>query len=151
MCIPSIAPRTCGILQPVKSQKLLIFAPVSKVVFGNLINSGDIRTSSEISSLTNSITVDFPIPNTLLIVRNEFPVESLHNATNGIQQVLPSGKQYLPQPYFAPQGQLYIQKLVETFEIPFARVRNKYRYDDSSTFCQNTTARIPQSLSFLGG
>ena len=73
--------RTCGILQPVKSRKLLIFAPVSKVVFGNLINSGDIRTSSEISSLTNLITVDFPIPNTLLIVRNEFPVESLHNPT----------------------------------------------------------------------
>ena len=81
MCVPSIAPRNCGILQPVISQKLLIFAPVSNVVFGNLINSGDIRTSSEISSLTDLITVDFPIPNTLLIVRNEFPVESLHNPT----------------------------------------------------------------------
>ena len=51
-------------------------APVSKVVSGNLINSGDIRTSSEISLLTNLITVDFPIPNTFLIVWNEFPVES---------------------------------------------------------------------------
>ena len=76
ICVLSIAPRTCGILQPVKLQKLLIFAPVSKVVSGNLINSGDIQTSSEISLLTNLITVDFPIPNTFLIVWNEFPVES---------------------------------------------------------------------------
>ena len=79
MCVPLIAPRTYGILQPMKSQKLLIFAPVSKVIFGNLINSEDIRTSSQISSLTNLITLDFPIANTLLIVRNEFTVKSLHN------------------------------------------------------------------------
>ena len=56
--------RELWVLQPAKSQKLLIFAPVSKVAFGNLISFGDIRNSSEITLLTNLITVDFPIPNT---------------------------------------------------------------------------------------
>lgn len=74
ICVPSVAPHTCGTLY---SRKLLFASAVASIESGYLIKFGANCTIVLIPSWKILVIVDFPIPDTLLMLLYEFLNESL--------------------------------------------------------------------------